>query len=412
MNVLVAEQSLQDIANAIREKNGTEKTYKPSQMGDAVRAIETGEIDNEGILLEFLSDGLTTFTIPKEATKLRKGVFSGMINLESILVEDGNNAYFTEDGVLYGVSENALIAYPSNKPGEVFSLPSNVTSILTNAFSGCNNLKKITIHDKVSNLANIITSDCDEDLEVMLILSADKLVNGGDPNNFGYYPIVCNSITSVVVPEDATFLDVTAFDKLKGINTIYFYATNCDIEIFNANSKTYTSVETAFSRCKDLKKIVINGPVAIQDYLFINSKVQTVEIGNSVETIGSTAFYKVSSLENILLSDNLKSIGSYAFYNTGLKTVTIPNSVTSIKSYAFQLCYDLKEVTIGTGVTRIEDHMFGSCTSLEKVTILGSPNYIDSYAFNGCPNTLEIYGYEGTGVREKVEALGFTFVAL
>ena len=42
MNVLVEEQSLQDIANAIREKNGTEETYKPSQMADAVRAIESG----------------------------------------------------------------------------------------------------------------------------------------------------------------------------------------------------------------------------------------------------------------------------------------------------------------------------------------------------------------------------------
>lgn len=42
-NVLVDEQSLTDIADAIREKNGTEDTYKPSEMGDAVRAIESGD---------------------------------------------------------------------------------------------------------------------------------------------------------------------------------------------------------------------------------------------------------------------------------------------------------------------------------------------------------------------------------
>lgn len=45
MNVLVNEQSLRDIANAIREKNGTEDTYKPSQMGDAVRGIQSGGED-------------------------------------------------------------------------------------------------------------------------------------------------------------------------------------------------------------------------------------------------------------------------------------------------------------------------------------------------------------------------------
>lgn len=39
MNVLVNENSLQDIADAIREKNGTEATYKPSEMGEAIRGI-------------------------------------------------------------------------------------------------------------------------------------------------------------------------------------------------------------------------------------------------------------------------------------------------------------------------------------------------------------------------------------
>lgn len=52
MNVLVNENSLQDIANAIREKNGVEETYKPSEMGNAIRDIEVGgnteEAYNEG----------------------------------------------------------------------------------------------------------------------------------------------------------------------------------------------------------------------------------------------------------------------------------------------------------------------------------------------------------------------------
>ncbi len=40
--VLVNDSSLMDIADAIREKNGTEETYKPSEMGDAVRSIQSG----------------------------------------------------------------------------------------------------------------------------------------------------------------------------------------------------------------------------------------------------------------------------------------------------------------------------------------------------------------------------------
>lgn len=42
-NVFVEEASLQDIANAIREKNGAETTYKPSEMGNAIRGIRSSE---------------------------------------------------------------------------------------------------------------------------------------------------------------------------------------------------------------------------------------------------------------------------------------------------------------------------------------------------------------------------------
>lgn len=46
MKVLVEEKSLQDIANSIRAKNGTEETYKPSEMAGAIDAIEAGGGDS------------------------------------------------------------------------------------------------------------------------------------------------------------------------------------------------------------------------------------------------------------------------------------------------------------------------------------------------------------------------------
>lgn len=47
-NVLVDETALQDIADAIRTKNGTENTYKPGQMADAIEAIPSGGITPTG----------------------------------------------------------------------------------------------------------------------------------------------------------------------------------------------------------------------------------------------------------------------------------------------------------------------------------------------------------------------------
>jgi hypothetical protein len=42
MDGYVNRQALQDIADAIREKNGSEETYKPSEMAEAIRGIEGG----------------------------------------------------------------------------------------------------------------------------------------------------------------------------------------------------------------------------------------------------------------------------------------------------------------------------------------------------------------------------------
>ena len=41
-NKLYEENSIRDIANAIREKNGSSDTYTVAEMGDAVRSIESG----------------------------------------------------------------------------------------------------------------------------------------------------------------------------------------------------------------------------------------------------------------------------------------------------------------------------------------------------------------------------------
>lgn len=49
-NVIVDENALQDIADAIRTKNGTQNTYKPGQMADAIEAIPSGGITPTGTI--------------------------------------------------------------------------------------------------------------------------------------------------------------------------------------------------------------------------------------------------------------------------------------------------------------------------------------------------------------------------
>jgi hypothetical protein len=111
----------------------------------------------------------------------------------------------------------------------------------------------------------------------------------------------------------------------------------------------------------------------------------SVTIGNSVTSIGDSAFYGSISLTNVTIPNSVTSIGYEAFSGcTSLTSVTIGNSVTSIGFHAFSGCASLTSVTIGNSVTSIGDSAFYGCTSLTSVTIPNSVTSIGSGAFSGC----------------------------
>ena len=75
--------------------------------------------------------------------------------------------------------------------------------------------------------------------------------------------------------------------------------------------------------------------------------------------------------------------------------MTIPDSVTSIGSWAFKGCKGLTSVTIGNGVTSIGYSAFEGCTGLTSVTIPDSVTSIGNGAFYGCTGLTSI-AFNGT----------------
>ena len=71
--------------------------------------------------------------------------------------------------------------------------------------------------------------------------------------------------------------------------------------------------------------------------------------------------------------------------DTTIKSVIIPNGVTSIGDHAFYKCTGLTSVTIGNSVTSIGKGAFCNCRGLTSVTIPSSVTKIGGSAFYGCP---------------------------
>ena len=101
--------------------------------------------------------------------------------------------------------------------------------------------------------------------------------------------------------------------------------------------------------------------------------------------ICNEAFYKCSGLTSVTIPNSVTSIGDRAFSGCyRLSSVTIPNSVTSIGDRAFLACCRLSSVTIPNSVTSIGDWAFRGCYRLTSVTIPNSVTSIGEYAFGGC----------------------------
>ena len=121
------------------------------------------------------------------------------------------------------------------------------------------------------------------------------------------------------------------------------------------------------------------------------TKLKTVEIPDSVTSVNDYAFYGCSSVESIELPENLDTIAQYAFTNcTSLRSINIPSAVKAINKNTFAGCSSLMFPTLPDSLTKIDTSAFMGCTSFEKVTLPMNVNKIAPYAFSDCSALSEI----------------------
>ncbi len=150
----------------------------------------------------------------------------------------------------------------------------------------------------------------------------------------------------------------------------------------------YSAMNAPWYRLSFGKIIVGPGVKSIGDNAFyFLTDMHTVEISDSVTSIGNFAFYGCSNapLKHIDIPDSVKSIGNYAFACcTALTSFTIPDSVKSIGEGAFSMCSSMKSVKISNNLAEISERAFAYCDALASVTIPNSVTTIGYYAFFDC----------------------------
>ena len=137
----------------------------------------------------------------------------------------------------------------------------------------------------------------------------------------------CTSLTSFYIPSTTTSIHGRAFEGSKSLTNLTVDASNtyfsfADNILYNKNKTTIY----IYMPCRNDAEYVVPSTVnTIYDYAFSSNK----------------------NLTSVILSNGVKTIYSYAFANSPVKSVFIPQSVTSIGVYPFEYCKNLESVKVG-----------------------------------------------------------------
>ncbi len=222
-------------------------------------------------------------------------------------------------------------------------------------------------------------------------------------------------------------VSVTLKPDTVGIADYAFAANNPEIMVSSINGVENVKYigEGAFYMCQELQSVVISDSVEeISDFMFygcvklndIGNPLNLVRIGRSafygcasltsldfsglykLETIGRSAFAYCQSLTEVLLpSYELTEVSDYAFYNcVSLKSITIPDTITSIGREAFSGCAALETLefeqntTNSDKLTEIGESAFYQCYTLKEVELPATVKTVGKAAFYGCVSVVDL----------------------
>ena len=325
---------------------------------------------------------LTAITIPESVTSIGNGAFACCSSLTAITFPEG----------VTSIGDDAFSLCSSLT---TITLPEGVTSIASSAFYGCSSLTAITLPEGVTSIGDYAFCSCSSLTDITISEGVTSI---------GYQAFCgCSSLTAITIPEDSKLTSIgnEAFSGCSSLTTITI-------------PESVTSIgEWAFSRCSCLTAITIpEGMTSIGGGAFAGCD-SLIAVHISSLEVWCNIDFASSSANPLYYAKNL-------YLNGELVTeLTIPNSVTAIKDYAFDSYPSLTAITIpeDSKLTSIGYDAFYDCSSLKTVInysdlplqrgssygyvayyadrVINVDEVIDGYAFKTIEGVHYLTGYIG-----------------
>lgn len=272
---------------------------------------------SEGFLT---SDRVREVRIPSSVVAITPGAFSAADGLEAVTVHPDNQRYASINGILYDKRSRSLMCYPPAREEASFEVPKGVWEIAPYAFSDTVNLQSVALPASV----RLIGQQAFEDSCIASIDLPEGLRIIEDAAFFN-----CNSIRSLSLPSTLIFIgdDAVICSSLESINVA-------------SGNPIYESIDGV---------LFFRGASELIAYPAARETKGIYRIPASVRHIGEAAFCYAVNLDRILLTDGIESIGYGAFLGSGIKEISLPDSILDINPDAFARCDELRIIRATEG---------------------------------------------------------------
>ena len=326
--------------------------------------------------------------LPNTITSIGQSAFSGCRNTDFGQLSLPNLA-------IIGVS-----AFSGCRKLEPFDFPDSLKSIGSSAFSGCVKFRTVTIGPNVTSLGTSAFYGCDQ------LTNATVNCPRSLPNTlFGN----CSNLLTVVIGDNISDLgsskDRHPFYRCPKIKTFHVgngITTIPDYYFYNYNGNTFTASSTikrielpdtietigqsAFNGCRSLTEFSIPASVtSIGNSAFSDCSgafIGELELGPQITSLGSSAFRNCLSISSVAFDCSMSVVPSSCFSGcSGMASMTLGEQIQTIGNSSFSGCSGITNATIPKTVARIDSYAFENCLSLTNVWLEGVPPTTGSYVF-------------------------------